>query len=360
MNIILMFVLQILLFSSSIQGMVFPDTVWGYHFNTAEEIRMAYREGRKACRGNNAASLYNDYYMVWNSGEYILRHKGKAADADLLLKIFPRLSLNASTLTSFMSKNEYSRLVDHYYLLQALKAGETFDAARDAVTVDMRFLTLGRLNRNDYWKLRDVFSSRNTSLHMTYLAKLPFLFQNHGCTEGLLDLRAIIEKHVADSPLKEEIMMLYKQYIPLMRDKPAPVFTLKDAQGAEHSLVNFKGKLLVIDVWATWCCSCLKKIPLFLQLADKYRYRNDVAFITISIDRSKVRPKWLKALQEHGMTGLLNLIPDMDHVSPFEEAYHCSSVPRYIIIDGKGNIVTAFAPSPGDGLEVLVESILNQ
>ena len=80
---------------------------------------------------------------------------------------------------------------------------------------------------------------------MTYLAKLPFLFQNHGCTEGLLDLRAIIEKHVADSPLKEEIMMLYKQYIPLMRDKPAPVFTLKDAQGAEHSLVNFKGKLLL-------------------------------------------------------------------------------------------------------------------
>ena len=108
MKIILMFVLQILLFSSSIQGMVFPDTVWGYHFNTAEEIRMAYREGRKACRGNNAASLYNDYYMVWNSGEYILRHKGKAADADLLLKIFTRLSLNDSILSSFISQSEYT------------------------------------------------------------------------------------------------------------------------------------------------------------------------------------------------------------------------------------------------------------
>jgi len=145
-----------------------------------------------------------------------------------------------------------------------------------------------------------------------------------------------------------------------MRGKPAPVFTLKDVQGAEYSLVDFKGKLLVIDVWATWCSSCLKKMPLFLQLADKYRYRNDVEFITISIDRSKVRPKWLKALQEHDMTGLVNLMPDMDHVSPFEEAYHISSVPRYIVIDGEGNIVTAFAPSPGDGLEVLVEGILNQ
>ena len=48
----------------------------------------------------------------------------------------------------------------------------------------------------------------------------------------------------------------------------------------------------------------------------------------------------------------------MDCASPFEDAYYVSGIPRYIIIDKEGKIVSAFAPSPGNGLEEIIEELL--
>jgi len=345
----LIILLQLLLFSPNIQGVTCPDdSVWTRSFTNAEEIVSAYRPGK-----------YNDCYMVWHSAEYILKNKGQVGDVQLILDAFPKLSLDDSALTAIVSQKKYERLIDHYYLLCALKDGEPFDAARDGITVDMRFQHIRGLNENDYRKLKDVFSTSNGTLHLMYLKKMPFLFQNNGCTEGLECLRPLIEERVTDSPEKEKVLSLYRQYHPLMKGKPAPLSVLKDAKGAEHTFAEFKGKYLVVDVWATWCSSCLKKMPLFLELSEKHRQREDIAFITLSIDRSKAKGRWLKALEKHQMTGLLNLMPDKDCASPFEDDYFVSGVPRYLIIDKAGNLVTAFAPSPGNGLEELVEKLLN-
>ena len=344
----LFLLLQLLLFSPYLKGVTCPDdSVWTRSFANAEEIINVYKQGKSS-----------DCYMVWHSAEYLLNSKGKASDKDLLLAALPTLSLDDSTLTSFVSRKKYERLVDYYYFLCALKAGETFDEARDGVTVDMRFHHLRALNENDYRKLADVFASSNTVLHTMYLKKMFFLFQNNGCTEGLFRLRTLIEKGVADSEEKKKVIELYNQYEPLMKGRPAPLSMLKDPEGVEHSFAEFKGKWLVIDVWATWCSSCLKKMPLFLKLSETYRDRDDIAFITLSIDRSKAKERWLKALEKYHMTGLLNLIPDLSHASPFEDAYFVSGVPRYLIIDKDGNLVTAFAPSPGNGLEELVKQLV--
>ena len=344
----LFLLLQLLLFSPYLKGVTCPDdSVWTRSFANAEEIINVYKQGKSS-----------DCYMVWHSAEYLLNNKGKASDKDLLLTVLPTLSLDDSTLTSFVSRKKYERLVDYYYFLCALKAGETFDEARDGVTVDMRFHHLRALNENDYRKLADVFASSNTVLHTMYLKKMFFLFQNNGCTEGLFRLRTLIEKGVADSEEKKKVIELYNQYEPLMKGRPAPLSMLKDPEGVEHSFAEFKGKWLVIDVWATWCSSCLKKMPLFLKLSETYRDRDDIAFITLSIDRSKAKERWLKALEKYHMTGLLNLIPDLSHASPFEDAYFVSGVPRYLIIDKDGNLVTAFAPSPGNGLEELVKQLV--
>ena len=350
MRTILLIVLQFFLFAPSIQGAATcpGDSVWTKSFGSAKEILDVYTPGKA-----------NDCYLVWNSAEYILKNKGQVDDAKQLLDILPELSLDDSILTSIVSQKKYERLVDHYYFLCALKEGEVFDAARDGITVDMRFHQLRGLNENDYRKLKGVFSSSNEALHSMYLKKMPFLFQNNGCTEGLERLRPLIEKQTANSPEKEKVLSLYHQYHPLMKGKPAPLSVLKDAKGTEHTFAEFKGKYLVVDVWATWCSSCLKKMPLFLALSEKYRDRNDIAFITLSIDRSKAKERWLKALEKHRMTSLLNLIPDKDCASPFEDDYFVSGVPRYLVIDKAGNLVTAFAPSPGNGLEELVEKLLN-
>ena len=228
--------LQLLMFSPNMIGATCPgDSAWNRSFASAEEILRVYTPGK--C---------NDCYMVWNSAEYLLNRKGQAADMELLLQALPELSLDNPVLTSFVRKKKYERFVDHYYFLRALKGGESFDAARDGITVDMRFHHIRELNENDYRKLTDVFSSSNAELHTLYLKKLPFLFQNNGCTEGIERIRFLIENRVAASPEKEKVMQLYKEYRPLMKGQPAPLSVLKDPEGGEHTFAEFKGKWLVV------------------------------------------------------------------------------------------------------------------
>jgi thiol-disulfide isomerase/thioredoxin len=65
--------------------------------------------------------------------------------------------------------------------------------------------------------------------------------------------------------------------------KPANLdFTLKDLDGKEVALSSFKGKVLLLNFWATWCGPCKAEIPGFVELQDKYR--NDLTIIGYSVD----------------------------------------------------------------------------
>jgi len=59
---------------------------------------------------------------------------------------------------------------------------------------------------------------------------------------------------------------------------------LKDVNESTIEVESFKGKLLVIDFWATWCAPCLKEAPVFKEIAERYKNSN-AEFISISIDQ---------------------------------------------------------------------------
>ena len=52
---------------------------------------------------------------------------------------------------------------------------------------------------------------------------------------------------------------------------PSPDFTLMDVSGQQRNVSEWKGKVLVINFWATWCPPCLEEIPHFIKLQDKYQ-----------------------------------------------------------------------------------------
>ena len=126
----------------------------------------------------------------------------------------------------------------------------------------------------------------------------------------------------------------------------SPTFTYPDINGKNVSLKSLKGKYVYIDVWATWCGPCKVQIPYLKDIEKTYEGRN-IAFIGLSIDTQENKSKWEAMVGERGLGGH-QLLADKDWKSEFIMEYYITGIPRFILIDPQGNIVSADAPRPSD------------
>ena len=334
------------------------DSLWQRKFTGAADIIALYDSVKHSIpEKENGTHTLNQCHYVWHSGEYMFSCRGKNDDIYQLPERSTELSFDNSIVAQFALTKKIGRFADHYFTLQAMKRGDSFNDARDGVTATV-FYHIRALNENDYNKLRTVFSSRNNDLHKEYLERLKFPLQNSGCTQGLKSIEPLIEANVADSPLKSEVLEFYKLFTRIMPGNPVPISVLKDPEGNEHTFEEFKGKVLVIDVWATWCHSCLTNMHKFTAMRNRFSKESDVCFITVSIDRSEDKEQWLHAIEKYDMTSMLNLFPDCEVQSQFESDFMISGVPRYIVIGKRGEIISAHAPSPSPEMASMIEKAL--
>ena len=91
---------------------------------------------------------------------------------------------------------------------------------------------------------------------------------------------------IGNEEYAQEILQKAKSAGRLLPGQPAVDFTLSDVEGNNYSLSDFKGKVLYLDFWATWCGPCTKESPHFESLAKKF-IGKDVLFLPISMDNSK-------------------------------------------------------------------------
>lgn len=313
-----------------------------------------------------AQNLTRDDLQKFNDvNEYIAKHKPAPQVIDSLLATLPTANAPVTVadmvplFDETMSMLAISKAVDGLYLTEGLRQGIDLDAARDAISFTTHY-PFRRPNDRDYRKLFDVFSVDCQPLHSAYLGKIPFMLRNSGPSEHTGHLRELIIANVADSPLKVSALEVIDQYMPLSPGLPAPSTPLLDEQGRQYTFADFKGKTVVVDVWASWCHNCRKKIPLYLAMSRDYRDA-PVVFLTLSIDRAAQHDKWLEASRKHSLPAAGNLIvaPDGDNdKSVFETVYCVGGVPRYIVIGPDGNIIDAFAPADFSKLKSLIDTTL--
>jgi len=112
----------------------------------------------------------------------------------------------------------------------------------------------------------------------------------------------------------------------------APAWKLKDLQGKEVSSADFKGKVVVVDFWATWCPPCRAEIPGYIALQKKYADKGLVIVgISVDEDGAKVVAPFAKA---KGMNYPVLLFND-DVVTAFGGI---EGIPTTFLIDQAGNI----------------------
>ncbi|WP_413998499.1 TlpA family protein disulfide reductase [Flavobacterium sp. W1B] len=98
-------------------------------------------------------------------------------------------------------------------------------------------------------------------------------------------------------------------------------------------LKKYKGKTLVIEVWASWCGDCIKAMPKVKELQAK---NPDVSYLFISMD--KTADKWKAGIEKHEIKGDHFMANDQMK-GVFAKAIDVDWIPRYIIVDKTGKIV---------------------
>ena len=152
--------------------------------------------------------------------------------------------------------------------------------------------------------------------------------------------------NVKDEKVKQEAQATYDKITKLAVGVPSPVFTdYENANGGTTSLSDLKGKLLYIDVWATWCRPCLAEIPALKALQDKFKNNKDIEFVSLSIDDD--REAWGKAVKDKDLKGV-QLIADKAFESQFIQDYSINQIPTFLLIDKEGKIIDPNAPRPSD------------
>lgn len=139
------------------------------------------------------------------------------------------------------------------------------------------------------------------------------------------------------------------------KGSPSPTFeNFENFNGGTTSLSDLKGAYVYIDVWATWCAPCIREIPALKKLDAQYHGKN-IEFVSLSIDDNtrhggswdKAKTSWKNMVGNKSLSGI-QLLASNGWQSDFVQSYKIDGIPRFILIDPDGNIVSADAPRPSD------------
>ena len=152
--------------------------------------------------------------------------------------------------------------------------------------------------------------------------------------------------------MKEEAMEKLVKY---QKGAPGYNFDLVDINNKKVSLKSLAGKIVVVDVWATWCGPCKAEIPHLKTLTEEMKGK-DVVFVSISTDKEADKEKWKQFVAEKELDGVQLHDPSGKSVISY---YKIPGIPRFMVFDKAGNIVSVDAPRPSTpDLKKLIEQYL--
>lgn len=119
-------------------------------------------------------------------------------------------------------------------------------------------------------------------------------------------------------------------------DAQAFDFTLEDVNGKKVTLSSFKGKVVYMDFWATWCAPCRGEIPHMNKLKEELKGNKDIVIICVSVDQPKDKEKWKAMVAEMGM-GDYQVFAG-DQAAEIKKNYNVSGIPHFTMIGKDGKI----------------------
>ncbi len=145
------------------------------------------------------------------------------------------------------------------------------------------------------------------------------------------------ENFKAENPGETLTEILTTAYNNALRVKPgaeATEFTLTDINGNDVSLSDFRGKVVYLDFWASWCGPCMREVPYAKELKKRFYGEDDLVFLYVSVDEDE--QAWRRTVEEREIQGVHVRVHGMSH--EIAQAYNVRGVPSFFIIDRNGMI----------------------
>jgi thiol-disulfide isomerase/thioredoxin len=213
----------------------------------------------------------------------------------------------------------------------------------------------------DFIETQTVNKDLSAFLKMYYLAEViesPSYWKRHTQLFNTKNLHQILEKEKLN-PYYALTQRASNAFYTSQKGIRAYDFTAISADNKQIKLSDFKGKLIFIDVWATWCGPCLSQKPNVLKLAERYKNNPDVVFLMVSVDSSK--DKWKKYLSKRDFNPYVQeLFIEDGMYSEFGNMYNVKSIPKYILIDKDSKIINSNLDEPSPNIEKMISEHLKE
>lgn len=236
--------------------------------------------------------------------------------------------LDAGRLRSFYSnkgveyfmREKYGEDLDsirkqkEFYVLRADIISEYFDQPLKSI-----------LLYNDLRYYQEEYDYAPDSLHLTPAREMLARYKDHLNPEAYTAIEETLDSYEAKKQAYAKGNMI-------------PEFLLKDESNQNYKLTAFDfKKMVLIDVWASWCGPCIQSFPKVKVLENNYAEQLDV--ISISIDKNFELFK--KGLEQHEVSGGLKLYAENAFTSDLAKFFQITGIPRYILLDQEGKIIDA-------------------
>lgn len=133
---------------------------------------------------------------------------------------------------------------------------------------------------------------------------------------------------------------------------PAPVFTLRTFEGETFNLYEQRGKVVIVNFWASWCVPCRDEAPILQDVWERYK---DRGVVLVGVAYLDIEGDALDFIDEFGIT-----YPNgMDRGKVISERYKIEGVPETFIVDQTGEIIEFHAgPAQPGQLEAIIDELL--
>tara|TARA_B100000963_G_scaffold118332_1_gene102992 strand:+ start:824 stop:2089 length:1266 start_codon:yes stop_codon:yes gene_type:complete len=314
---------------------VMPGDIIKLSINTEEFDESVYYDGSEASNFLAKKYLIQEEFNFY-SKEYYL---GSAEGYDLSLSEYKSSifqNVNSISDTAFM--NQQSIEIDNIIAYWRNKK-EKFMISNEADIREFLFEKNLVNEKYDWWAIEDTMDINNFNKAISeYENSIKLLIINLVKDDESISKQLEILKDEIDSRIERKLSIINKP----QNGESYIDFTYENNIGDSVSLSSFKGSLVYVDVWATWCGPCKAEIPYLKSLEQDYHEQN-IVFLSVSVDTNK--DEWLKMVKEEELGGIQLWA---DGWSQITKDYAIFGIPRFMLFSKDGKVISNDAPRPSN------------